>query len=156
MPSRRQALASAGTVVVAALAGCNGSDSGGSDTTDCRGRALDHGDGDVLDGGVMATVEDGDVRLAVPLSVETVNDRNVDRLRLFDAAGELAHVIPVSPEDADLMANKPGVEDGQLRYEQTLGHRPSHGRYQVVAVDRSGARVDSVTVEFNCFAEVGD
>lgn len=156
MPSRRQVLAGFGTAIAVGLAGCAGSGSGGSDTTDCRSRAISHGDGNVLDGGAMARVEDEDVRVAIPLSVETVNSQDVDRLTMYDAAGEVAYVIPVSPNDADLMANKPGVGDGQLRYEQYLGHRPFHGRYEIVAMNRTGAQIDSLTVEFNCFPDISD
>lgn len=156
MPSRRRVLAGLGTAAAISLAGCTGSDRGGSGTTDCRSHALEHGDGDVLDAGVMAIVEDDDVRLAVPLSVEAVESQDVDRLTVRDADGKRVHVIPVSPEDADVMANKNGVGDGQLRYEQYLGHRPFHGQYEVVAVDRSGAQVDFISIEFNCFADVED
>lgn len=154
MPSRRQMLSGLGATVAVGLAGCTGSASGGSDTTDCRVRALQHGDGNVLDGGVMATVEDTDVRLSIPLSVDTVNSQNVDQLKIFAGDRELAHVIPVSPEDESLMANKAGVEDGQLRYEQYLGQRPFHGQYRIVAVDRTGTDLDSITIEFNCFPEL--
>ncbi len=156
MPSRRRLLASLGTVTVASLAGCSGSNSGGSDTVDCHTHALSHGDGDVLDNGARGTVEDGDVRLVVPLSVEDVKKQNVDTVRVYDTAGELAYSIPVSPNDADRMANKVGVNQGQLRYEQYLGHRPFHGQYRVVAVDTGGDAVDSVTIEFNCFTDLKD
>ena len=154
MPSRRRVLAALGSTVAVGTAGCSGSGSGGSDTIDCRTGAVAHGDGDALDGGAMADVEGADVRLAVPLSVATVREHGIDELLLYGADGDLAHVIPVSSEDADLMANKRGVGEGQLRYEQYLGRRPLHGRYRVVAVDADGATVDSVTVEFNCFPEV--
>ena len=73
---------------------------------------------------------------------------------MYDAADELAYTIPVSPDDADVMANKTGVDEGQLRYEQSLGPRPSHDRYRVVAVTPAGDPVGSVTVEFNCFSDV--
>lgn len=156
MPSRRQLVASLGTALAVGAAGCAGSDSAGSDSTDCRGTAVSHGDGDVLDRGVMPTVDGGDVRLRIPLSVETVEARNVERLAIRDAAGDLAFVIPVSPNDAGVMSNKAGVGDGQLRYEQYLGRRPFHGRYEVSAVDTSGSPVDSITIEFNCFPETND
>ncbi len=123
---------------------------------DCHSSALEHGEGDVLDGGVMATVEDRDVRLVVPLSVETVRSQNVDRLELVDASGVVAHVIPVSPEDQNVMANKMGVGEGQLQYEQYLAQRPFHGQYRVIALDRSGTELDSITIEFNCFPELED
>lgn len=153
MPSRRRLLAAAGTAAAAGLAGCSGgSASGGSDTVDCHTSAVDHGDGDVLDGGAMADVDDGDVHLSVPLSVETVRETGVDRLNVY-AGEELAYTIPVSAGDADRMASKVGVSQGQLRYEQYLGERPQHGRYRVVAADGEGRVVNSVTVEFNCFAE---
>lgn len=154
MPSRRRLLAALGSTAAVGLAGCSGSDSGGSDTVDCHTHALAHGDGDLLDNGAMGSVEDDDVRLAIPLSVDEVRDANVGELEVYDAAGELAYVIPVSAEDADLMANKVGVGAGQLRYEQYLGERPFHGQYRVVAVDGNDDVVDSVTVEFNCFPEV--
>jgi hypothetical protein len=140
--------------VAAGLAGCSGSGSGGSDTIDCQTSATDHGDGDVLDRGATADAEDGDVRLAVPLSVETVRQQGVAALELYDRAGELAHVIPVSAGDADVMANKQGVSEGQLRYEQHLGRRPAHGQLRVVAVDDAGDPLDTVTVQFNCFTDV--
>jgi len=154
MPSRRRLLAALGSAVAVGTAGCSGSGSGGSDTVDCHTSAVSHGEGDVLDGGAMGTVEGDDVRLAVPLSVDRVGEAGVEALRLYDSAGELAHTIPVSPDDADLMANKQGVGDGQLRYEQYLGRRPFHGRYRVVATNGDGDPVDSITVEFNCFPEV--
>ena len=156
MPSRRHLLAAFGSLAAAGLAGCSGSDSGGSDTVDCQTQALAYGDGDLLDGGAMAAIEDDDVRLAVPLDVEAVRNQNVDELEVYDAAGELAHVVPVSTDDADAMANKGGVGEGQLRYEQYLGERPLHGQYRVVALDESGETVDSVTIEFNCFSEVSE
>jgi hypothetical protein len=62
----------------------------------------------------------------------------------------------VSADDADVMANKSGITQGQLLYEQYLGHRPVHGKYQIVAKDSNDRPIDSVTVEFNCFAEVQD
>ncbi|PSP78062.1 hypothetical protein BRC81_08375 [Halobacteriales archaeon QS_1_68_20] len=144
MPSRRQVPAGIGTVAGIGLAGCTGSDSGGSGTTDCQTQALAHGDGDLLDGGAMATVEDGDVRLTVPLSVEKVDRQDVTRLLVYDAAGELEYVIPVSPDDADVMANSVG--EGRLRYEQYLGHRPFHGQYEIVAENAAGDTVDTITV----------
>ena len=154
MPSRRQLLAAFGSTTAAALAGCSAANSGGSDTIDCQTGALEHGDGDVLDNGVQAYVEDDDVRLSVPLYVDDVREKNVDSLHVFDASGELAHVIPVSAGDADLMANKDRVGEGQLLYEQYLGERPVHGEYRIVAVDANDEPIDSVTVEFNCFPDV--
>ena len=153
-PSRRQVLVGLGVTAAAGLAGCSGSASRGAASVDCHSAALAHGDGDILDSGVMATVEDDEVRLAIPLSVQTVTNQQVDRLEVFDASGEVAHVIPVSPDDERLMANKSGVGDGQLQYEQYLGQRPFHGQYRVVAVDQTGRERDSLTVEFNCFPEV--
>lgn len=141
--------------MAAGFAGCSGgSGSGGSDTIDCRTGAFDHGDGDVLDGGASATIEDDEVRLSVPLSVETVRQQRVAALELYDRAGELAHLIPVSAGDADVMANKQSVSEGQLRYEQYVGRRPAHGQLRVVAVNDAGDSLDTVTVQFNCFAEV--
>lgn len=153
MPSRRQLLAALGSGAAAALTGCSGSASGGSDTVDCHTHALSHGDGDLLDGGASATVEDGDVRLAVPLSADAVRETGTDSLEVFDASGRLAFVIPVSADDADRMASKQGVSQGQLRYEQYLGERPLHGRYTVLAVDGDGNHVDTVKIEFNCFPD---
>lgn len=152
MPSRRRVLASLGSAVAVGLAGCSTSASDGPETTDCRGNALSNGDGDVL-GDVMATVDGEDVRLTIPLSAEAVDTQGVDELTIYDATGEVAYVIPVSPEDADVMANRPGVEDGQLQYEQHLGHRPFHGRYRITVVNGTGEQVDSITVEFNCFTD---
>jgi len=151
MPSRRQLVVAIGTGIAVGAAGCSGSGTGGSATVDCHTHALAHGDGDVLDGGAMASVEDDDVRLAVPLSVDAVRETGLDSLQLYDAAGDLTHVIPVSAGDRERMATKAGVSDGQLRYEQYLGERPYHGQIRVVAVDGAGERLDSVTVEFNCF-----
>ncbi|MFD1570908.1 hypothetical protein [Halorubrum laminariae] len=156
MPSRRQLLATVSAATVAGLAGCSGSESGGSDTVDCHTSAVEHGEGDVLDGGAQGTVESGTVRLAVPLSVDDVEETGIDALEVYDAADELAHVIPVSPADAGVMANKVGVAEGKLLYEQSLGDRPLHGRYRIVAVTESGSTVDSVSVEFNCFTDVSD
>lgn len=156
MPSRRRLLAAAGSAAVAGMAGCSGSETGGSDTVDCHTHALDHGEGDVLDNGARGTVEDGTVRLAVPLSVDDVRETGVDRLEVYDAADALAYTIPVSADDAGLMANKVGVNEGQLLYEQSLGRRPFHGHYRVVAVNGTGERVDFVTVEFNCFPDVSE
>ncbi|WP_254522313.1 hypothetical protein [Natrinema caseinilyticum] len=156
MSSRRGLLATVGSVAVAGMAGCGGSATGGSDTVDCHTSAFAHGDGDALDNGARGTVEDGDVRLAVPLSVDDVRENDIDSLEVYDAADALAYTIPVSAEDAGLMANKAGVNEGQLLYEQSLGHRPFHGRYRVVAVNTAGETVDSVTIEFNCFPDVTD
>ena len=154
MPSRRQVLVALVSAATIGSAGCSGSGTGGSATRDCQSPALAHGDGDLLDGGAMATVEDDDVRFVVPLTVDDVRSQNVDALELYDAAGELAHVIPVSPRDVDVMANKGGVSEGQLRYEQYLDERPLHGQYRVVAVDESDETVDSITIRFNCFPDV--
>ncbi|WP_281195144.1 hypothetical protein [Halorubrum sp. F4] len=156
MPSRRQLLAAVSAATVAGFAGCSGSESGGSDTVDCHTSAVEHGEGGVLDGGAQGTVESGTVRLAVPLSVDDVRENDVDALEVYDAADDLAHVIPVSPADAGVMANKVGVAEGNLLYEQSLGDRPLHGRYRVAAVTETGVTVDSVTVEFNCFTDVSD
>ncbi|SFK77394.1 hypothetical protein SAMN04487950_1027 [Halogranum rubrum] len=156
MPSRRKVLAAVGSAAVAGMAGCSGSGSGGSDTVDCHTSALARGDGDILDNGARGTVEDGNVRLAVPLSVDDVRENDVDRLEVYDAADELAYTIPVSADDAGVMANKVGVNEGQLLYEQSLGHRPFHGRYRIVALNTSDETVDFVTVEFNCFSDVSD
>ncbi|WP_255194856.1 hypothetical protein [Halorarius litoreus] len=154
MPSRRQLLTAITTVTAAGLAGCSGSATGGSDTLDCQTLAVEHGDGTVLEHGVMADVVDDDVRLGVPLSVEAVREHDLDRIEVFDATDSLAYTIPVSAGDAAQMANKVGVSEGQLYYEQYLGERPFHGRYRVVAVDADGETADSLVVEFNCFPEV--
>ncbi|WP_134672025.1 hypothetical protein [Halorussus marinus] len=153
MPSRRQLLAAVGSATAVGLAGCGGSGSGGSATRDCQTGAVDHGDGDLLDAGAQAFVDGEDVRLGVALAVEDVRTHDVDALELSDADGRLAHFVPVSPGDADVMANKGRAGDGQLYYEQYLGERPLHGRYRIEAVagDRT---VDSLTIEFNCFADV--
>jgi len=156
MTSRRQVLAGLGSAASVGLAGCSGSGSGGSETRDCQSGALAHGDGDLLDRGAMARVEGDDVRFVVPLAVDEVREQNVAALELYDAAGELAHVIPVSPGDADVMANKSRAGEGQLYYEQYLGERPLHGQYRVVAVDDADETVDSITIEFNCFPEVSE
>ena len=103
---------------------------------------------------MSGAVEDDTARFVGPSSVEDVRESDIDTLEMCDAANELAYTIPVSPDDADVMANKTGVDEGQLRYEQSLGPRPSHGRYRVVAVTPAGDPVDSVTVEFNCFSDV--
>ncbi|PSQ10661.1 hypothetical protein BRC99_07025 [Halobacteriales archaeon QS_7_69_60] len=94
----------------------------------------------------------GVVRSWFRCSVEGVRESDVDTLEVYDAADELAYTIPVSSDDADVMANKTGVDEGQLRYEQSLGPRPSHGRYRVGAVTPAGDPVGPVTVEFNCFS----
>ncbi len=143
-----------GAAGLAGLAGCSGSGSGGSDTLDCQSGVVDRGDGDVLAHGAVAGVDGEDVRLVVPLSVESVQRAGVERLAVHDASDDLAYVIPVSAGDASLMANKGGVSEGQLRYEQYLGKRPFHGEYRVVAENGRGEAVDSVTVAFNCFPEV--
>ncbi len=156
MPSRRGLLATVGSAALTGIAGCSGSESGGSDTIDCQTSAPDHGDGDVLDTGARGMVEDSDVRLAVPLSVDDVRENDIDRLEVYDSADTLAYTIPVSTDDAGLMANKGGVNEGQLLYEQSLGHRPFHGRYRVLAVNTGGETVDFVTVEVNCFTDVSD
>lgn len=153
MPSRRQLLTVLASATAAGLAGCSGTATGGPESVDCHTRALAHGDGSVLDGGASATVADGAVRLAVPLAVADVRERGVDWLEVRDATGALAYVIPVSTGDADVMAEKRGVSEGQLRYEQHLGRRPFHGRYRIDAVDADGEVLDSVTVEFNCFPD---
>lgn len=153
MPSRRQLLTALAAATTTGLAGCSGSSTGGSDTVDCHTHALDHGDGSVLDGGATATVEGEDVRLGVPLSVDDVRTHDVARLELTDSSGELAYTIPVSAGDAERMATKVGVDEGQLYYEQYLGERPFHGQYRVVAVSAADEPVDSVTVEFNCFPD---
>ena len=152
MPSRRQVLAALGGAAVG-LAGCSASESGGSATRDCQTGAVDHGDGDLLDGGASAYIEDDSVRLGVPLSVDRVRETGAERLDLYDAAGELAHAIPVSPRDADRMAEKSRAGRGQLYYEQYLGERPLHGQLRVVAVDSAGNAIDSVTIAFNCFPD---
>jgi|GEM_PF-2263516 hypothetical protein len=156
MLSRRGLIAVVSSVTVTGIAGCSGSETGGSDTTDCQTRAINHGEGTVLDSGAMARVEDGDVRLAVPLSTDDVGKNDVNRLELYDPVDTLAYAIPVSTDDAELMENKRGVSEGQLLYEQSLGHRPFHGQYRIVAVNTTGEPVDFVTVEFNCFPDVSD
>ncbi|SEP24086.1 hypothetical protein SAMN04487948_12555 [Halogranum amylolyticum] len=156
MPSRRRLLAAISSVAVAGMAGCSGSASGGSDTVDCHTSALVHGRGNVLDNGARGTVEEGDVRLAVPLSVDNVREYSISVLKVYDAAGNLVHAIPESADDAELMANKAGVNEGQLLYEQSIGRRPFHGRYRVDAVNTSEESVDFVTIEFNCFSDVSD
>ena len=156
MPSRRVVLATVGSAAIVGMAGCSGSGSGNSETVDCHTSALNHGDGDVLNTGASGTVEDGNVMLAIPLSVDDVQENDLDRLEVYDAADTLTHTIPVSADDAGLMGNKVGVEEGQLLYEQTLGRRPFHGQYRITAVDRSNEIVDFVTVEFNCFTDVSN
>lgn len=127
-----------------------------NDQLGLRGSALDHGDGDVLDTGASGTVEDGVVRLAIQLSVGDARETALHRLEVYNAADALAFTIPVSTDDAELMANKRGVNDGQLRYEQSLGHRPFHGQYRIVAVNTAGETVDSVSIGLNCFPDVSD
>ena len=154
MPSRRRLLAAVGGATAAGLAGCSGSESGESDTRDCQTTAVNRGDGDVLDGAVRATTDDNGVRLVVPLAAEDVRETDTEVLKLYDAADELAYAIPVSVDDTGVMAEKDGVDDGQLLYEQSLGPRPAHGRYRVVAVTAADEPADSLTVEFNCFSDV--
>ena len=154
MLSRRKLLAVTGSATVAGVAGCSGSESGGGGTRDCQTTAVDRGDGDVLDGAVRATADDGGVLFVVPLEVEAVRNTDTEALELYDAANELAYRIPVSPDDADVMANKDGLSEGRLRYEQSLGPRPAHGEYRIVAVTAADEAVDSLTVEFNCFSDV--
>ncbi|ODR81725.1 hypothetical protein BG842_25085 [Haladaptatus sp. W1] len=153
MISRRQVLAGTSSLALISLAGCSGSESGGSDTIDCHTSASQHGDGDVLDGGAMATVHDGNVYLTIPLSVEKVKHQNVTSLRLYDPSGQLKYTIPVSPLDTDVMQKKLGVSPGQLQYQQYIGPRPYNGQYRILAIDKSGNAVDTVTVGFNCFAD---
>lgn len=141
--------------LAAGVAGCTGgSGSGGESTRDCQSGAVAHGDGDLLDGGAMAVADDGAVVLQVPLSVDRVENTGVERLEVTDANGDLEYVVPVSANDADVMANKRGVSQGQLLYEQHLGARPQHGEFRVAATDGDGATVDTITIEFNCFADV--
>jgi len=154
MPSRRRLLAAVGGATAAGLAGCSGSESGGGDTRDCQTTAVNRGDGDVLDGAVRATVDDDGARLVVPLAAEDVRETDTEVLELYDAADELAYAIPVSADDTGVMAEKDGVDDGRLLYEQSLGPRPVHGRYRVVAVTVADEPADFLTVEFNCFSDV--
>lgn len=156
MLTRRELVAVVGSGAIAGLAGCSGSNSEGSGTVDCHTHALAHGNGSALDTGASGTVEGEDVRLVIPLSVETVTENSIDTIEIYDATGALTHTIPVSVNDADLMTNKTGVSDGQLQYEQYLGQRPYHGEYRVVAVDETGSTVDSITIEFNCFSDVSN
>lgn len=150
--TRRRLLLSIGATAAATLAGCTGgSGTGGSDGgIDCATGAGAHGEGRLLDGGASADVEDGRVRLAVTLDVDTLRESGAGRIEARLPDGDVAFVIPVSPDDAGIA---PGAsEDGQVRYEQTLGPRPFHGRYRLVAVTPRGETVDAVTVEVNCFA----
>lgn len=153
MPSRRQILLTVSGAALTSLTGCSAFASNESATTDCRATISGTDDGEVLKGGVHATVEGDDVRLAVPLAVETVTAKNVDRLIITDAAGEDTYIVPVSPNDADVMAQKQGVGDDQLLYEQYVGHRPFHGHYTITAQTRQEANIDTITVEFNCFPD---
>ena len=103
---------------------------------------------------MRATTDDDGVRLVVPLVAEDVRETDTEVLELYDAADELAYAIPVSADDTGVMAEKDGVDDGRLLYEQSLGPRPGYGRYRVVAVTVADEPVDFLTVEFNCFSDV--
>jgi hypothetical protein len=159
MPSRNDAdglgrryLLSVGAAAAATLAGCAGaSGTGGTDAgIDCATGAGAHGDGNLLNGGARADVEDGRVRFVVTLDVDTLRETGADRIEARLPDGDVAFVIPVSPGDARIVPG--GSDDGQLRYEQTLGPRPYHGRYRLVALTPRDEVVDAVTVDVNCFA----
>ena len=135
------------------LAGYITFSSGESATIDCRATISGTDDGQILDVGAHATIERNDVRLAIPLSVETVTAHNIDRLTIRDAAGEDTYTIPVSPNNADIMAYKQSVGEGQLLYEQYIGQRPFHGHYTVTAENQQGTAIDTLTIEFNCYPD---
>lgn len=151
MPSRRRLLAALGGGTLTMLAGCSGSSS--SSSADCTTGARNHGDGDLLDGGAMATTwGDGEtVRLHVPLDAAAVEEQGMTALELF-VGDRLDTRIPVSAADEQHMSDEYRSE-GQLRYVQTLGERPLHGEYRLDAVDEDGETLDTVTVSFHCFAE---
>jgi len=159
MPSRRRVLSGLGLGISMGIAGCSilgtsGSDAGGEETRDCQGSALEHGDGDVLDRGVFQTLEDGDVRLEVPLSVETIRNQDLRRVVVYNRDGSIEHVIPVSAGDEDVLSRKARSGNGVISYEQYLGRRPFHAQYRVEVEDAAGTTRDSITIEFNCFADV--
>lgn len=91
-----------------------------------------------------------------PLSVDGVRETETDRLDVYDPTDTPAHAIPVSADDAGLTVTEDGVDEGRLLYEQSLGHRPFHGRYRVVAVNATGERVDFLTVRLDGSTVVDD
>lgn len=158
MTSRRKFVSLVGLLGVG-MAGCinpdpSGSDSGGSNSPGCKGHTLDSSGGDVITR-IYGTAEGDDVRLEVALYAETIQNQNVARFVVYDMSGELEYVIPVSSNDKDVLADKdrPGASSEELHYEQYLGQRPFHGQYRVVAENEKGEELDSITTEFNCFAE---
>lgn len=150
MRSRRSLLRTAAGSLSLTVAGCSGSNS--SNGIDCTTSAVAHGDGDLL-GGVTAVNDDDTVRLWIPIDVNEARETGLDRVRVLDSTGDLRYEIPVDPGAKDIAPAKQGVSGGVMRYEQTLGPRPQHGRYRVVAVDTEGGELDSLVVDFNCFAE---
>jgi len=81
-----------------------------------------------------------------------VKDRNITKLTLRDASGGLLNVIPVSPSDASVMQKQYGTGKRQLLYKQTLGSAPDSNEHTVAVMNGSGKAIDSVAVQFNCFA----
>lgn len=135
IPSGRALLATVGSATAVGTADCSGGNSGRPDTVAWRTSVLDHGDGDVLNVGTSGTVEDSIVKLAILMTVDDVREAALDRLEVSPAADALAFTNQISADDAELMIYNSGVNDGQDRYERSLGHRLFHDQYRLVAVN---------------------
>ncbi|MEF8882745.1 MAG: hypothetical protein V5A34_09515 [Halapricum sp.] len=157
--TRRQLLAGLGATASFGLGGClsnplsdSGKSSGDSQSYHCETTSIENGNGNVLKLGVSGTIENGDVRLEIPIPAKKITEQNLDRLVIYDISGDIEYVIPVSARNMPSDNKKARVNEDIYYHQQYLGRQPYHGQYRAVAEDRSGEVVDSISIQFNCYS----
>ena len=128
---RRRLLASIAAVGTVGLAGCSGSAS--SEGFDCSTKAVDRGDGEILQQ-AAAMVDGESVVLRVTLR-EQADALPVESVQIRDTDGALVAEIPTT--DA-------------REYRITIGSPPHHGRLGLLAEDEQRVEIDSLEIEYHC------
>lgn len=155
MSSRRTFLAGLGTAIGVATAGCTGVSNDSTTRAVCSA-GIAGGDGPVfeLTPDVRSDSTSGGppvIELVVPIRRSAAAEEGIDLLAV-DTGGGRTYRIPVDPRNDHPVGDVQRYEtDDVVEYAQSLGHLPQAGRYEVAALDGSGAVVDSIRIDFRCY-----
>jgi len=138
---RRLITAAAGGV---GLAGCARTLPDRGETRVCGTSRVGEDDGSDLIGTVDVNPGDAAV-LVVALDREAEGFEALDRLLVFGPEDERLYTVPRDRAE--------GSGGPRRTYQQALGPFPQNGVVRVEARDAEGSALDSVTVEFTCYAE---
>ena len=141
-PSRRRLLSAAAGC--AALAGCARTVPDRGPTRVCGTGRVGDPDGSDLIESVDVTPGEAAV-LVVRLRPGGEAFEALDRLLVFDADDTRRYPVPLDPAA--------GQEGPRRTYQQALGPFPQNGALRVEARDAEGSTLDSVALEFTCYAE---